>query len=143
MPRASEIHNETAKAWNARDFNQLRNMMHPEYTYTGSDGKEVDGGPEGGLAIAKMFASAFPDGVLEVKRVFTQGDTAIAEMVGRGTQRGTFLGVPPTNRRVEVAICNVIELRDGKVYREREYMDMLSIMNQLGVAATAQKTKTA
>ncbi len=143
MARASEIHNEIARAWNARDFSQLRNLMHPAYTYTGSDGKELAGGPEGGLSVARMFASAFPDGVLEVKRVFTQGDTAIAEMVGRGTQHGEFLGVAPTHRACEVSICNVIELRDGKAYREREYMDMLAIMNQIGAATTAQRTKTA
>ncbi len=143
MPRASEIHNEIAKAWNARDFNQLRNLMHADYTYTGSDGKEMAGGQEAGLAIARMFASAFPDGELEVKRVYAQGDTAIAEMVGRGTHGGEFMGIPPTHRRVEVSICNVMELRDGKCYREREYMDMLAIMSQLGVPAAAQRTRTA
>jgi len=42
-----------------------------------------------------------------------------------------------------VPICNVIELRDGKVYREREYMDMLAIMSQLGVPVAGQKSKTA
>ena len=26
-----------------------------------------------------------------------------------------------------------MELRDGKAYREREYMDMLSMMTQMGV----------
>ncbi|MCL5745022.1 MAG: ester cyclase [Acidobacteria bacterium] len=143
MARPTEIHNEIAKAWNARDFNQLRNLYHPEYTYTGGDGKEMTGGPEAGLNVMKMYASAFPDGVLEVKRVFTQGDTAIAELTGRGTQTGEFMGVPPTHRRVEVRICNVIELRDGKAYREREYMDMLSIMTQLGITVSAGKVKMA
>lgn len=143
MAGALEIHREIANAWNARDFNQLRSLLHSEYTYTGGDGKEVTGGPEAGLNIARMFASAFPDGVLEVKRVFTQGDIAIAELIGRGSHRGEFMGVSPTNRRVEVPICNVIELRDGKVYREREYMDMLAIMSQLGVPVAGQKSKTA
>lgn len=143
MARPTEIHNEIAKAWNARDFNQLRNMYHPEYTYTGGDGKEVAGGPEAGLNVMKMYASAFPDGVLEVKRVYAQGDTAIAELIGRGTQSGEFMGVPPTSRRVEVCICNVIELRDGKAYREREYMDNLSIMTQIGVIGSTGKVRVA
>ncbi|MBI5285700.1 MAG: ketosteroid isomerase, partial [Chloroflexi bacterium] len=30
--------------------------------------------------------------------------------------------------------CNVLEVRDGKIYREREYMDMFTMMAQLGVA---------
>lgn len=142
MAQPFNIHSETAKAWNKRDYEQLRRLYHPDYVYTGSDGKEWGGGPEAGLAIARMFATAFPDGTLEVKRVLTEGDTAIAEMVGRGTHEGEFMGVPPTHRRVEVPICNVIEVRDGKAYREREYMDMLAIMTQLGVSLEGQKTRT-
>ena len=38
-----------------------------------------------------------------------------------------------TGRPAEITICNVIELRDGKVYREREYMDMYTMMTQMGV----------
>jgi steroid delta-isomerase-like uncharacterized protein len=143
MPQVSEVHREFANAWNKRDFDRIRSLFHAEYTYTGGDGKEMQGGPDVGVSMARMYAAAFPDGSLEVKRVFTQGDTAIAEMIGRGTQKGEFMGVPPPNRRVEISICNVIELRDGKVYREREYMDMLSIMNQLGIALAGHKTRTA
>ncbi len=38
-----------------------------------------------------------------------------------------------TGRKVTVPICDVIEVRDGKVYAEREYFDM----QQLGVAPAA------
>ncbi len=142
MATAATIHQEVARLWNQRDFAAMRNLMHPEYSYTGGDGKEITGGPDVGLGIAQMFANAFPDGTLEVKRVYTQGDTAIAEMVGRGTHKGDLLGIAPSGKHIEIVICNVIELRDGKAYREREYMDMASMMSQMGVmkapgAATA------
>src|SRR5205807_1780643 len=91
-------------------------------------------GPEASIAVARLFASAFPDGTLEVERVHVAGDVAIAEMTGRGTHGGDFLGIAPTNRPVTVKICNVIELRDGKASREREYFDMASIFAQLGVS---------
>jgi steroid delta-isomerase-like uncharacterized protein len=133
MPTPATFHKEAARIWNERDFDAMRALFHPEYTYTGGDGKEIRGGPDAGLGIAKMFAGAFPDAVLEVKKVYTQGDTAIAEMIGRGTHNGALMGIPPTGRRVEINICNVMELRDGKIYREREYMDMLTMMVQMGV----------
>jgi steroid delta-isomerase-like uncharacterized protein len=133
MPTPATFHKEVARIWNERDFGAMRTLFHPEYTYTGGDGKEIRGGPDAGLGIAKMFADAFPDAVLEVKKVYTQGDTAIAEMIGRGTHNGELMGVPPTGKRVEINICNVMELRDGKIYREREYMDMLTMMVQMGV----------
>jgi steroid delta-isomerase-like uncharacterized protein len=133
MSTAATIHREIAKLWNERDFNGMRSLAHPDYSYTGGDGKEMTGGPDVGLAIARMFANAFPDGKLEVKKVYTDRDVAIAEMVGRGTHKGELMGIPPTGKPVEIVICNVMELRDGKIYREREYMDMLTMMTQIGV----------
>lgn len=144
MPTAVEIHKAIVEAWNHRDFDKLKTLNHAEYTYTGGDGKEIAGGPDTAVAIARMYATAFPDGVLEIKHVFAQGNTAIAEMIGRGTHRGNFMGIAPTGRKVEINICNVMEIRDGKAYREHEYMDMLTIMNQLGVTTLpGQATKTA
>jgi limonene-1,2-epoxide hydrolase len=34
---------------------------------------------------------------------------------------------------MNIPVCNVLEVRDGKIYREREYMDMATMMVQLGV----------
>ena len=42
--------------------------------------------------------------------------------------------IPPSGRPVEVVICNVMELRDGKIHREREYVDLMSILTQIGAA---------
>ena len=133
MSTPATVHQEMAALWNKRDFAGMRERAHAGYSYTGGDGKEMTGGPDVAVGIAQMFANAFPDGTLEVKKVYTQGDTAIAEMVGRGTHNGELMGIAPTGKSVEIVICNVMELRDGKVYREREYMDMLSMMSQMGV----------
>jgi ketosteroid isomerase-like protein len=110
-------------------------MCHADYTFMGGDGKEIGGGPEVAVGVSQMYASAFPDGVMTVKRVYSQGDTAIAELEGRGTHRGDFMGIPGTGRPVTVTICNVIELRAGKIYREREYLDSLAILTQIGATS--------
>ena len=135
MATTAEIHRQMSDAWNRRDFAAIRNLLHDEYIYTGGDG-QPHSGPDAGMAIAQGYAGAFGDGRLEVRKVYTQGDTAIAEMVARGTHTGDLMGLAPTGRSVELTICNIIELRDGKIYREREYMDMLTLMAQLGVATT-------
>ena len=119
-------------AWNNRDFDRMRDLMHPEYTYTGPDGREQKG-PEAGMAVAHMFADAFPDGRVEILNTKEAGDTAVVEFVGRGTHGGDLMGIAPTGRPVNIPICEVLEVRDGKIYREREYMDMATMMAQLGV----------
>lgn len=80
-----------------------------------------------------MYAGAFPDGKLEIKSIFAQGNSAVAEFVARGTHGGELMGIAPTGKSIEINVCNVVELRDGKVYREREYMDLLTLLSQLGV----------
>ena len=42
-------------------------------------------------------------------------------------------GVPPTNRRVEVALVVVVRFRDGKVAHEHIYWDQASVLVQIGL----------
>ncbi|MBI4571514.1 MAG: ester cyclase, partial [Chloroflexi bacterium] len=41
--------------------------------------------------------------------------------------------IPATGRKVEMPVCTVLDIRDGKITAEREYMDMAHMMQQLGV----------
>lgn len=42
-------------------------------------------------------------------------------------------GVPPTNRRVEVALVAIVRFRDGKVAHEHIYWDQASVLKQIGL----------
>ncbi len=133
MANPSEIHSELLDAWNRRDWDKMRNLFHDDYTYTGADGKELVG-PEAGIEVARSYAEAFPDGKTEITNLCVSGNTAVAEFVARGTHQGELMGVAPTGKPIEVRVCNVMEIRDGKVYREREYLDTMTILVQIGAA---------
>ena len=130
---AADIARASTEAWNRRDFAAMRSMMHADYSYTGGDGQEQKG-QDAGIAIAQMFATAFPDGRIDVLRVTESSDTAVVEFIGRGTHNGDLMGIAPTGRTVAVPVCDIYEVRDGKIYREREYIDFMTLMVQLGVA---------
>jgi len=132
MADAGSIARESFEVWNKRDFARLREMYHPDYTYTGGDG-QVQKGPQAGLAVAEMFANALPDGRIEIVNIYTAGNVAVTEFIGRGTHDGDLMGIAPTGRKLVQPVCNVMEMKDGKIYREREYMDVMHMMQQLGV----------
>jgi steroid delta-isomerase-like uncharacterized protein len=140
MATAETIHRQLVEAWNTRDFDAMRELLHTEYTYTSGDGKELAGGPDTGLNIAKTYAAAFPDGRIEVRATYAHGETAISELRATGTHGGELMGIPPTGKPVELVICNVIELRDGKIYREREYFDVAAMLAQIGVVLSPAQT---
>jgi steroid delta-isomerase-like uncharacterized protein len=132
MSDPAAIAREYLEAAPRRDFDKCRQLFHPQYSYTGGDGQRQNG-PDAGMAVAQMFASAFPDGREEIKRIHTAGDVAIVEFTGSGTHQGELMGIAPTGRQVTMPVCNVIEVRDGKIYAEREYFDVAHMMQQLGV----------
>ncbi|TAK55018.1 MAG: hypothetical protein EPO22_14970 [Dehalococcoidia bacterium] len=63
------------------------------------------------------------------------GETTPSYLIGRGTHNGDLVGVAPTGKTVAIPVCDIYEIRDGKIYREREYIDFMTLMVQLGVAA--------
>jgi steroid delta-isomerase-like uncharacterized protein len=132
MANVSDIQRQVFDVWNRRDWDTYRTLLHSEYRYIGPDGKELIG-PEAGITVAKMYANAFPDGKLEVKNSLSLQNISVSEIVARGTHKGDLKGIPPTNKPVEVKIANIMEFRDGKIYREREYFDMMTMLAQIGV----------
>lgn len=115
-----------------QDFGKLRKMYHTDYSYTGADGN-TRVGPESGIVIAELYTTAFPDLHLEITNMITSGNFVVTEVIAEGTHQGELMGIKPTNRKISVPICNVVEIREGKIYAEREYFDNVHLMQQLGV----------
>jgi carboxymethylenebutenolidase len=42
-------------------------------------------------------------------------------------------GIPPTNRRVEIALVAIVKFRGGKLAHERIYWDQASVLKQIGL----------
>jgi len=139
MVSPADIAREYVENWNRRDWKAYRELLDDQYTYTGGDG-ETQRGPEAGMAVGQMFATAFADGRIDLRQIHTAGDTAIVEFTGSGTHSGDLMGIAPTGRRISIPVITVLTVRGGKIVSEREYMDMAHMMRQLGVmpaAATA------
>jgi steroid delta-isomerase-like uncharacterized protein len=122
---------EYIKAYSDHDIQKIRQLLHPQYTSTGIDGKQHKGIEEG-VQIASMYLNAFPDMKIDLQNILSIGDVAVVEYVSKGTQKGEFLDIDPTNKQVNIPVCEVIECRDGKIYSERDYFDAGLIMQQLG-----------
>jgi steroid delta-isomerase-like uncharacterized protein len=132
MTDQAGIAREYPQAAARRDFEKVRQLFHPQYTYTGGDGQRQDA--EGAIAGCAMFTTAFPDLKAEIWQTHVVGNIVIVEFGVTGTHRGEMMGMAPTDRKMSMRLCKVLEFRDGKIYAEREYFDMAHLMQQLGVA---------
>lgn len=91
-------------------------------------------GIEGLKDALRGLRQAFPDMHWTVQEQIAEGDKVVSRFEWTGTHRGTFLGVPATDRAVTVWGVVIDRLHGGKIKDTRIIMDTLGLMTQLGVA---------
>jgi steroid delta-isomerase-like uncharacterized protein len=94
-------------------------------------------GPDGYLAIIGMMRGGFPDIQWTLEEMISEGDKVAARFTMRGMQhRGTFFGVPPTGKPIEVQAMNFYRLSGGQLVEERGQPDLLGLLQQIGAVPT-------
>ena len=140
MTDTATLAREFGEAWNRRDWDHWRAVLHPEAYYVSPDGQRHEG-PEAALAGGQMWAEALPDAHVEIQGVYASGDTVTMEQFARGTHTGELMGIPPTNRQAAFPVCHVLEVRDGKISAWRFYGDLLTLLTQLGVVQLPEEAR--
>lgn len=72
-----------------------------------------------------------PDLKVTVEARVAGGDMIAASFVYEGTHTGTYLGVPPTGRRLRFTSCDIFRVADGKLAEHWGMGDIAGIMAQL------------
>ena len=78
---------------------------------------------------------ALPDATTKLSNVVaTGGDWVFTEFIGRGTHKGSLVGpagtIPPTGRKIEFPVGELMRVEDGKVALVHVYYDGATLMRQ-------------
>ena len=88
----------------------------------------------GTKGLIKMMTIAIPDLRFDAEDVISSVDKVVARARVTGTNTGTFMGMPPTGKGVDVQVIDMVRFGDDGLVREHwGVMDTMSIMQQLGV----------
>jgi steroid delta-isomerase-like uncharacterized protein len=91
-------------------------------------------GREAPKQLFAMFRSAFPDMHWAAVDVFVSDDKVVARARVTGTHEGEFMGIPPTGRRIDVPLIDIIRFGGDGLAREHwGIFDQMKLMQQLGV----------
>ena len=116
--------------WNTHDLDGLRDLADPGYVHHAMNGADLD--LEGFLAGFRAVLGAFPDVAYRVEHVLTDGDLAAAFLVATATHGGSYLGIEPTGRRVEIRGAYHCRVRDGRIVEDWDVFDLLTPAFGLG-----------
>jgi steroid delta-isomerase-like uncharacterized protein len=94
-------------------------------------------GVEQVTALWQGWATALPDSKATFHNAVVSGDTVLLEVTWSGTHTGplqTANGpLAATGKRIELRACQVFQVAAGKAQSMRQYFDMATLMQQLGV----------
>jgi len=107
-------------------------LISPDAAFHVPGRSEPMRGPAGYLAIIGMMRGGFPDIQWTLEEMIAEGDKVAARFTMRGTHQGTFFGVPPTGKKIEVAAMNFYRLSDGQFTEEHGQPDLLGLLQQIG-----------
>jgi steroid delta-isomerase-like uncharacterized protein len=91
-------------------------------------------GRQGLIDVIALMRTAFPDLEWTIEEQVAEGNTLASYNVWRGTHQGVFLGIPPTGKRVTMPCMIFDYFVAGKLKESRLLMNIMSLMQQLGVA---------
>lgn len=90
-------------------------------------------GPAGVKPLLAQLTTTFPDLKLTIEDILQDGSKVIVRAKMVGTQSQPFLGFPSKNRKMDIQVVDIHEVKDGKIIRTWHTEDWMSGLRQLGV----------
>ena len=92
----------------------------------------MQAGREGVKEFFTMFRQAFPDLKFTVKDHVAKGDKVWSYITITGTQKGDFMGVPASGKKIDIAGFDIVRFKDGKAVEHWGLTDSMKMMEQIG-----------
>ena len=91
--------------------------------------------------VAAFFGGLFqgvPDFHSTQTRILVSGNIMVTEAMATGTHLGELSGIPATGNSLQLAPLHIWEFEGDKVKRSTEYLDMASMLMQIGLMPAAE-----
>lgn len=120
-------------AWNRGDLSVLDELLTPDSMDYSTLHGEPEQGSTGFRQIITMFRAAFPDIHLTIDDEIYTGDKVAHRWTLRGTHQAPFMGATPTGKKIEFTGTTIVQMREGKIIARWSNLDLLRLMQQLGI----------
>ena len=124
-------------AYNNKDWQAARAGLTSSFVYDEVATHRKTKGIDETLTLWKGWAAAFPDSKATFHDAYVSGNTVVLELTWRGTHTGPLQlpkgPIAATGKKIEMRACCVVEVEGEKVEMQRQYFDMATMLQQLGI----------
>ena len=89
--------------------------------------------------LMSQWYDGFPDIHFNIDDMVVEGDMVVVRYTLTGTHKGTFMGIPPTNKTLSGWAIDIYHIVGGKLVECWTRGDTLGLMQQLGVIPAPKK----
>lgn len=112
-------------------FDLIDRLVHADYrNHTTEPGQRSD--REGVRVTMAALHAAFSDLTVRILHCIEDEDLVATHKVFRATHTGPWFDVPPSGRRVEFRVMDLVRFRDGQMAEHWAVADALSLLRQTG-----------
>lgn len=119
------------EAFNNRNLSAIDSLVGDTYVNRSMPGSNK--GSAGLKEILQQFTGAFPDMKINVEHVIGDDNMVATHGYWTGTNQGSFMGMPATNKQVRIEYIDLWKIENGKAVENWVQMDMMGMMQQLGM----------
>ena len=124
-------------AYNEKNWDKVRETVTPNVVYEEVATQRRAQGVNDVLTIWRGWAAALPDSKATFNKDYVSGNTVVLELTWNGTHTGALRSpngdIAPTGKRITLRACQILEIAGEKVSSIRQYFDMATLLEQLGV----------
>ena len=118
---------------NKKNLAMIDEMIGPDYVEHDEMPPGTPPGAEGLKQMMGMFLSGFPDLQTTTEDVIAEGDRVMGRHTTTGTHNSDFMGIPATGKRISIGEIHIVRIVNGKAVEHWGQVDMMGMMQQLGV----------
>jgi steroid delta-isomerase-like uncharacterized protein len=129
------------EVWNKRKLEVIKEIISPSHALQAPNIFGSSIGPEAYKRNVLLFLAAYSDLHFTIDDFITENDKVVACWTLSGTQRGEFMGIPATNKKVSVEGITIHNVAGGRIMDSYSNWDALGMMRQLGVVPALGESK--
>jgi steroid delta-isomerase-like uncharacterized protein len=118
------------EAVNRLDTTLIDQFCHPDIVShePSGDRRGIEEGPK---AAFELFKGGLPDLHITIEDMLAEGDRVAVRWTATGTHTGPFLGIAPTQKRMNLPAMYIYRLSEGKIAEAWLIRDELGMLKQL------------
>jgi predicted ester cyclase len=120
------------QGFNRGELHVLDDLLDPAYVEHQSLAPGVPATKDAVPAMIRALRTGFPDIHLSIEAIDAVNDRVWLRLRATGTNRGPFMGNPPTGRSMSIDVLDVVRIKAGRIVEHWGVPDHLSLMEQLG-----------